>query len=342
MVAIKGHQAAAFLKTPDDRFTAYLLFGTDPGLVSERSAHLAKAIAARSDPPGEIVRLDDIDLENDPDRLSVELLTVPMFGGRKIVRTATGRRITALTLKPLVQDAALAGVLIVEAGNMKADDSLRTAFEKAPHAAAIGCYADEERDLDQVVREVLHANGLAITPEARQLLIGRLGADRVLSRGEVEKLALYARGTSEITEDDVEAVVGDAAELAVERIAHASASGDGARAVAELQRALTAGESAQGIIGAIQRHFTRLHRIRAAVEGGKSIESAIGEIRPPVHFKQKDALAAQCRAWRPEALEAALAGIASTARTARVTSTLDDLFAERLVLTLARLARSSR
>jgi len=342
MVAIKGHQAAAFLKSPDDRFTAYLLFGTDPGLVSERSAHLAKAIAARSDPPGEIVRLDDIDLETDPDRLSVELLTVPMFGGRKIVRTATGRRITALTLKPLVQDAALAGVLIVEAGNMKADDSLRTAFEKAPHAAAIGCYADEERDLDQVVREVLQANGLAITPEARQLLIGRLGADRVLSRGEIEKLALYARGASEITEDDVEAVVGDAAELAVERIAHASASGDGARAVAELQRALTAGESAQGIIGAIQRHFTRLHRIRAAVEGGKSIESAIGEIRPPVHFKQKDALAAQCRAWRPEALEAALAGIASTARTARVTSALDDLFAERLVLTLARLARSSR
>jgi DNA polymerase-3 subunit delta len=112
--------------------------------------------------------------------------------------------------------------------------------------------------------------------------------------------------------------------------------------VTELQRALTAGESAQGIISAIQRHFTRLHRIRAATEGGKSIEAVIGEFRPPIHYKQKDLLAAQCRTWRPEALDAALAGIAATARTARASSAIEDLLAERLILSLSRLARPSR
>ena len=95
MVAVKAHQAQAFLKAPESRFSAYLLYGTDPGLISERAHMLAKLVASRDDPPGEIVRLDDIDLENDPDRLSVELLTIPMFGGRKIVRVSTGRRINA-------------------------------------------------------------------------------------------------------------------------------------------------------------------------------------------------------------------------------------------------------
>jgi DNA polymerase-3 subunit delta len=230
----------------------------------------------------------------------------------------------------------------VEAGNLKKDDSLRLAFEKAGHAAAIACYMDDGRDLDSVITDILRPLKLTMTPDARQMLISRLGADRVMSRGEIEKLALYAAGQGQITEDDVEAVVGDAAELTIDRIVNAAASGDGPRSVTELQRALTAGESAQGIIFAVQRHFTRLHRIRASVDGGKSIEQVIGEIRPPVHFKQKDVLAAQSRAWRLETLDAALAGIGVAARTARVSSGLEDLLAERLILTLSRLARPVR
>ncbi len=342
MVALKAHQVASFLKSPDPKIAAYLLFGPDPGLVSERAAALAKTIAAKDTPPGEVVRIDEIDIEADPDRLPVELLTVPMFGGRKIVRVATSRRVNTLMLKPLLDKDALAGVLIVEAGALKREDALKVAFEKAQIGAAIPCYMDDAPALDAVIAEVLQPLGLSITPEARQLLVGRLGADRVMSRGEIEKLALYAQGQGQITEDDVEAVVGDAAELTVDRIVHASASGDGARAVTELQRALSAGESAQGIISAIQRHFTRLHRLRASIDAGKSAEQVIADIRPPLHFKQKDALAAQCRTWRADMLDAALAGIATAARTARMSSALDDLLAERLVLTISRLARPQR
>ena len=342
MVAVKAHQAQAFVKSPDPRTSAFLIFGGDAGLVSERAVGIAMAIAAAEKPAGEIVRFDDIDLEADPDRLAVELLTIPMFGGRKIVRVEMTRRVNAAMLKPLLEHKSLAGVLIVEAGNLKKDDGLRLAFEKASHAAAIACYSDEGRDLDNVISEVLQPLKLTITPGARQMLIGRLGADRVMSRGEIEKLAIYAQGQGQITEDDVEAVVGDAAELTIDRIVNASALGDGALAVTELQRALMAGESAQGVILAVQRHFTRLHRLRASVDSGKSVEQTIGEVRPPIHFKQKDALTAQLRTWRAEALDAALTGIAAAARAARMSSALEDLLAERLVLTLSRLARPAR
>jgi DNA polymerase III subunit delta len=342
MVAVKAAQASALVKSPDPRYSAYLIFGSDPGLVSERATLLAKALAAAAPDVGEVIRLDETDIENDPDRLAIELLTMPMFGGRKIVRIETSRRVNAQMLKPLVEDKALAGILIVEAGNLKRDDVTRVAFEKSPHAAALACYIDDGRDLDSIINEILRPLALSITPGARQMLISRLGADRVMSRGEIEKLALYAQGQSQITEDDVEAVVGDAAELTLDRIVNAAASGDGARAVTELQRALTAGESAQSVILAIQRHFTRLHRIRALADAGKSVEQVIDDIRPLIHFRQKDVLASQCRTWRPDGLETALAGIAATARAARMSSALEDLLGERLVLTLARLARSGR
>jgi DNA polymerase-3 subunit delta len=342
MVAIKATQAAALVKAPGTRYGAFLLHGNDAGLVSEYSTVLAKTLAALERPAGELVRLDDAEFDNNPDRLSIELLTMPMFGGRKIVRVEMSRRVNAQVLKPLLDVESMAGVLIVEAGNLKKDDAVRLAFEKSATAAAIACYADDEQGLNAVIQDVLTPLKISISPGARQQLISRLGADRAMSRGEIEKLALYARGKREITEEDVDAVVGDAADLTIDRVVNAAAAGEGARAVQELQRALAAGESAQGIILALQRHYIRLHRLRAIVDSGKSVDQTIDDVRPRVHFKQVPALAAQIRLWRTGPLETALQAIANCARSARQSSPLEDLLAERLILSLSRLARPQR
>ena len=341
MVAVKAHQAAAFLKTSLGKHSAYLVFGTDAGLVSERALNLAKTAAALETPPGEILRLDDADLETEPDRLSLELGTIPMFGGRKIIRASTGRRINTNTLKPLIEGPPIEGILIVEAGNLKPDDPLRALFERSDKAAAIACYADEAQDLDVLIREVLKASGLSIAPEARDMLIARLGADRALSRGEIEKLALYATGKTTIDVADVDAIVGDASELALDRIITAAASGQSAKAVTEFSRAISAGENAQTIILATERYFHRLHRVRAAIDRGKSLDDAVRSLRPPIHFKQKDAFSSQLRMWTGAKLLNGLAAIASTAKSARLAAPLEDAHAERLLLGLARLARDT-
>ena len=240
MVAVKAGQAAAFLKSNTSKHSVFLLYGTDAGLIGERSLQIAKAIAAGENPPGEILRIDDTDLENNPDQLVLELSTIPMFGGRKIVRATTGRRINALALKPLIEGPPLAGVLIIEGGNLRPDDSLRATCEKSASAAAIACYADEGQDIDTLIRETLRPFKMTIGPDAMQLLAARLGADRALSRGEIEKLALYATGATEITAEHVEAIVGDASEQVIDKIVTAAASGQAKLALDEFSRAVAA------------------------------------------------------------------------------------------------------
>ena len=330
MVAIKAHQADAFLNALERVPAAVLFYGPDAGLVSERAATLARRLAEREG--GEIIRLDDADLENDPDRVAVELQTIAMFGGRKVVRAQAGRRLNANALRELVEGGKLEGLLIVEAGQLRPDEGLRALFEKSSAAAAVACFADETRDLDAMVSSVLAAAKLQITPEAKKLLIANLGADRALSRAEVEKLALFARGKSVIEEADVEAAVGDAAEMALDRIVLAAASGRAADAVRELNRSVAGGESAQAAIAALQRHFLRLHRLRSSHDGGRSLEEAIQSLRPPPHFKQKAALESQCRAWSLPKLTAALARIAETAEAARLSSAMENTLAEHLLL----------
>ncbi len=338
MVAIKAHQASSFLKSPDPRLTAFLFFGPDAGLVSERAASTAKTLANRDTPAGEILRLDELDLDGDPDRLAVELRTLPMFGGKKIIRTTAGRKINAALLADLVKDDNLSGCLIVEAGNLKPADKLRKLFEAPTTAAAIACFPDAAKDLDAVVDEVLSVARQTIDAEARALLISRLGADRALSRGEIEKLSLYTHGKKNIDRDDVDAIVGDASEMAFDRVLMATASGKAETAIAEYNRTIASGESPQALIAAAGRHFHRLHRVKSEIEKGQQLEAALRQLRPPLHFKQRDAFSAQCRNWPAKRLTQGLDLIGKAALSARRSHQLEGLIAERLLMNLSRLA----
>jgi DNA polymerase-3 subunit delta len=337
MVTVKSFQADAFLKAVERVPSAVLFYGTDAGLVGERAATLARRLAEVHD--GEVLRLDDTDLDDDPNRIGVELLTRPMFGGRKIVRAATGRRINAASLKPIVEVGSLEGFLIVEAGSLRRGDALLTLFETAAGAAAVACYPDEARDLESVIGDVLAAARMQIAPEARKLLVSRLGADRALSRAEVEKLTLYARGKARIEEADVEAAVGDAAETALDRVVLAAASGRAGEAVRECERCVTGGEDAQRVIAALQNHFMRLHRLRGAHDAGRSLDDLIRALKPRPNYRQEAAIAQQVRQWPLASLNAALARIGHAAKAARLNSALDTTLAERLLLSLGDLAR---
>ncbi len=338
MVAVKAHEADAFLRALSPKITALLFFGGDEGLIAERAQQACTSVAKSSNPPGEILRLDDLDLEKESDRITVELTTISMFGGRRIVRVNASRRVTMATITPLLSGPPLEGLLVIEAGNLKPDEGLRGLFEKTATAAAIACYADNDRDIDGLIRTVLTGFKQEISQEARQALTSRLGADRAQSRSELEKLALYCVGKPRIELADVEAVTGDASELTVDAVITAVASGQPAKALAASERAVAAGEHPQTLIIATQRYFQRLHRVRTAFEATGSIDNAIRALRPPLHFKIKDAFTRHVSSWPSSKLQRALDRITVAQRTARSNVIDDALAADRLILDLARLA----
>ncbi|MGI9523274.1 MAG: DNA polymerase III subunit delta [Hyphomicrobiaceae bacterium] len=342
MVSVKAGQASAFARKPPDGCVAALVFGSDAGSVSERSTSIARAFAARQLPVGEIIRIEDQDLEADPDRLLVELQTIPMFGGQQVVRTTLGRRVPASLLKSLLDDGPPAAHLVVQAGNLKASDAARKAFESTAWAAAVPCYPDSERDINDLITEVTQLSGLSIDRQAREALVERLGGDRAASRGEIDKLTLYCATRDCITLADIEAIVGDASEIAIDVIVQAAASGQADTALKEFDRAMAAGENAQVLIGALQRHFKRLHHLRTAIDAGKSFEDAARNLRPPIFFKQKSAMGQQSRLWTVSRLQTALQRISGAATRARRSSNMETILAERLLFELARSAASTR
>lgn len=342
MGAIKSSAVPSFLKSIPATCQAILVYGPDEGLVSERAELAATAFQALTVPPGEVVRLGDPELEAEPERLAVELGTIAMFGGRRIVRTSHGRRVSAPALKGLLEAGPLEGRLVVEAAALKSDDAVRLLFERDPSCAALPCYPDEGQDLDRLIDEMMRAARCTVSADARSVMTDRLGADRGLSRREIEKLILYVGARHRVEADDVEAIVGDASSQSLDSLLSAMMRGRRADAISALDRALAAGENPQALISSIQRHLTRLHRVLTDVEQGRSLHDVIRGMRPPLHFKAKDALLAEAGQWTAGRLASAVERSATALRTARRQSDLQFAAVERLVLETAALAGKSR
>lgn len=338
MVALKAQRGAQFIRKPDPSIWAVLLHGPDEGLIAERRDALIAHANAENPGDVEVVRLDDRDLGEQPARLAEELLTQPMFAPTKLVVLRPGARDFAGTLGELIKAGPPGTRLIVEAGDLRPSSKLRKIFEAGREVATLPCYADQANDLGQVIDEEASKAGCRIGTDARAHLIAMLGADRRLSRNEVAKLCLYAGPGGEIDAAMIDDVVGDASELALDMVAYAASAGAGSEALRQFDRLRASGSAPQAILITLTRHFQRLLDVRLAHEAGADIAGSINALRPPVHFRRKDALAAHCRVWTSVRLMRALRGLQSAVTRARRQPDLEVALASQSVLACARLA----
>jgi DNA polymerase III subunit delta len=303
---VKSSDADRTAKNPPRGMIAALVFGPDAGLARERSETLLKTVVDDLSDPFRVSDLDEQTLSNDPARLSDEAAAISMLGGRRVVRVRGASNGLAKIFEDFLGDPKGDALVVVEAGDLAKGSALRKVFEEADNAAAIACYPDTQRDLADVVRDALRAEGLAISGEALADAVSRLGSDRGVTRREIEKLALYARGKKDVTLDDVRAAMGDEAEARVEEACDAAGTGDLKKLDLALERLWASDVSPVQVVRQAMGHFQRLLLVSTEAARGESIDFAIKKLRPPLHFSRTAAFKAQAQKWNEGRLGEAL------------------------------------
>src|SRR6266700_3089357 len=292
LVALRGKDIDSFLARPDPSRPIILLYGPDSGLVRERAdALLASAVDDPND-PFSLVRLDGDELSAEPSRLVDEAMTVPLFGGRRAIRVRAGSRSFASGVDTLADMPLKDCRIVIEAG------------ERAKSAVAIACYPDGERDLARLIDDELRLSNLRIAADARAVLTALLGGDRQASRNELKKLALYGHGKTEVTLDDVMAVVADASELRVDPIVDGAFAGKPEVVETEFAKAMIAGTYPGMIISAAQRQAAWLHKSALAVAEGTPVSTLLDSGFPRLHFSRKPAVETALRHFNATRLAA--------------------------------------
>lgn len=342
MTSIKPAQVAGFVRKPDPACRAVLVYGPDRGGVSEHTQTLVKTIAGTLDDPFAIARFDDAALQEDPGHLEDEARAIPMMGGKRVVWISNGGAYAAAAVERYLKEPSLDAVVIVEAANLQKSAKLRQVFEKAKVAAALACYADTSRSLDDVIDDQMGAAGLSVTPPARQRLIDILGADRRLSRSELEKLALYCHGSETIELEDVDAVCGDASALELDDLVDATFEGDLTGLDRTFYRLISGGLAPQAFVSSLFNHISKLQKLQLEGESGGNIDSAMARLRPPVHFSRKQNFKRQAALWSFQDLERAANATAQAELETRRSDDLVVALLGRHFLSLGRAAHAKQ
>ncbi|WP_428650642.1 DNA polymerase III subunit delta [Roseibium sp.] len=345
MTVLKAGEIDRFIANPPAEGGVILIFGPDTGLVSERATRLvAKASEGDSD-PFNLVKIDASEISSDPNRLIDEVLTVPLFGGRRIiwVKDASSKNL-ATALDPVLKLDDWQTLVVLEGGDIKKGVGLRKIVEPHRRAVALPCYADNDRGIDQLIDEETREAGLSITREARAALHSLLGGDRMASRGELKKLCLYALGKGRIDSEDIEAIIGDASAFEMSELIDAAASGDLGTLDHGLERLSEAGSKASVIANQALKHFQQLHRMRIDIDQGKPAQAVVDGQRPPIFFSRKPKFSQQLRIWTLKDLEKAMDILSEATRISRLNDALGVPVLSEALLKLGRaaLARSQR
>jgi DNA polymerase-3 subunit delta len=326
-VRLTGQRVETFLRQPDPAIAVAFLYGPDGGLVGERAERLGKLVVQDLDDPFRVSEVTGEQLEAEPQRLVEEAQALCMMGGRRFVRVrqATERSVKALEL--LLEVDRPEAFVAIEAGELATGSKLRQLAERSPKVAAIGCYREDARDLQGTIRTVLQELGLRPDADALAYLAQNLGADRGVTRRELEKLALYVgdAGERRVTLADAAAVVGDGAALGIDELVVAVLRRDPARLDRALGRLLSEGEAPVRLIRAVALQMLRLVRFQAEVEQGASPDGVVDGAKPPVHFSMKPVLKAALRQWPGRRLMRALTMLQEAELTMKRAASPDDL-----------------
>ncbi len=330
------------LASPGDAIRLYLLYGPDRA----GSEGLAKTLAEAMGENAERVDLAASDIKSDPALLADEAASISLFGGTRYIRVDPAGDEIFAGVEALLEAEQAGNPVVAIAGQLRGTNRLVKLANSSKQAMAFASYLPEGRDADRLVIELGHKAGLQMTPDMARRLASAAGGDRAILASEIDKLALYLDAAPDrprkLEHDTFDALGAASEEGDMSRLTDLVLSGDTAGLDHELVRLASVGLEGVPLLRALLRRLTLLAKLRADVESGNSPQSAIGKARPPIFWKEKDAIVWQLQRWRSDALAKAIDRVATTERMLKSSAGPGLVAANNELFAIARHARRLR
>ena len=339
---IEPRQAEAFLKKPDPKIRAVVIYGNDDGLIAERAMLLAKTVCEDLKDPFRVVDIAGDALKTDPARLADEFGAMSLMGGRRVIRVRPAGEESVKALENLVEANAGDALIVLEGGNLAPRSALRALAETEACLAALPCYMDSEQALAGLLESAARAEGMSVDPDALDWIVDRIGGDRGQTRSEIDKLILYKQSDENrtITQDDALAVLGDTSALGIDDVIGATFDGDRVGLDRALDRVFAEGGHPVQLVRAVQRYAEQLNLVSAHAKGG-SLEGAMFKARGlPRGGPVRQRFERHLRSWPLPRLNDVLKHTLDAEIDCKTTGLPDEAIARRLCLALALAARS--
>ncbi len=260
---------------PEPLLPVYLFFGEEPLLLQEAADRLREE--ARRQGFGERV-VWTVEGGFDWSRLW-EAASPSLFSPRTLIELRLGKiGEGGKAIRAYAEAPSPDALLVLHAGRLDASQQKSAWFQAVERAGAVvHAPALEASRLPGWIRERAAAKGLALTPEAVELLAARVEGNLLAASWEIEKLALLYQGA--IDEEKVMMAVADSARFTVYHLADAALLGEKGKAARVLQRLREEGVEPPLVLWALVREIRTLASLAFALERGEPEGKAMARLR---------------------------------------------------------------
>jgi DNA polymerase-3 subunit delta len=257
---------------PDEMRPLYLISGTDGSKIEATRSRL-RARAEREGGDGALEVFEPSEGRGAPDHEAL-LAAIPAMSLMGTRRYLLADGVEKWRDKQLAAVAAAIGsalppdLTLVLIARAKAPAKLLKAV-KAAKGEIHNFEAPKARDMPRVLVGDAQRLGFKLDPAAARLLVERMGPEPLRLRNELERLALWAGESGQVTAADIEAMIADTSEAAVWTLSDAVVEGDARTALRVGEQLIEQGESVTGLI------YGLASRLRAACAAAAMLEEGM-------------------------------------------------------------------
>ncbi len=188
------------------------------------------------------------------------------------------------------------------ADTLEKKSKLRNYFEKSENLAVIACYNDNEISIKKIILDKL--NGYeGLTSENINMLITNSNLNRVKLDNELNKIETYFIN-KKISKSELNILLNLNENEDFNELKDAALSGNEKATNKLLSETIIDNEKSIFYISLFNQRLTKIREILS--DSGKSIESSIESVKPPIFWKDKPAIKKQAAKWNKKKIKTTL------------------------------------
>ena len=193
--------------------------------------------------------------------------------------------------------------IVLNASSLEKKSKLRKLFEKNKSIVCIAIYEDNIQTLSMIARNFFKLNKIPISQEIINLLIERSRGDRGNLTNEMGKIESYIKTNKNISPQEIFKLTNLAENYSVSELLDSCLSKNSRKTISILNENSFALEDCILIIRSFSIKLKRLYKIHEEYKKNKNLDSIISSYKPPIFWKDKDAIKKQINLSNLENIE---------------------------------------
>jgi len=282
----------------------YLLYGKNEGLKKK----IISKIASKNENI-EIQKLDEKQILENEELFINEIFSSSLFSNKKIIiiNQATDKILN--NIESIYYKKINGLIIIIKSDNLEKKSKLRSFFEKQKELICVPFYPDTIQTLSLLANKFFREKKISMSQSNINLIINKCNGDREFLENELSKIELFLYKKKNIEPYELSKLINLIENHSISELVDSCLINNSKKVSIILNENNFNNEECIIIIRTFLAKTKKVLKLANNYAKNNNLEITVSEAKPPIFWKEKDAVKLQLQKWTPDMLKKSISNI---------------------------------